>query len=260
MRLAADGRLLRAAERHGPPQLEAVTAGRSGRRTPLDFDTGVPAWREPLGIEDAIVVFDVGGRRPSRPSVASRRRPEQSDLLVAGRIGRGRRRLPALQQRRVRQAQDSGEPGASVRRAHRRLPGAGGPRRGRATMGSAAWSPDGSTLAYATSRVPSIGEPPFCLGGRTTMKTVSLARANQARCIGGERPVLGSHVVARGRTDRLRWRRWQRWRGWRLCRQRRWSRLAKVAVGYNRDGRRTADGSCNRSSDASSASHPPTCR
>ena len=49
----------------------------------------------------------------------------------------------------------------------------------RATVGSPAWSPDGSTLAFNRGQCLPTEEPPFCNGGGSSLETVSLADRRQ---------------------------------------------------------------------------------
>lgn len=148
----------------------------------------VPGREGLMGIEDAVAVFDVGdsdirilplpaGTIVNGPAAWS---PDGSVVVVAG--------------CRPCNNAEFGKPPTAANRAHLFIvPIDGSPvvevlDEGRATVGSPAWSPDGSTLAFNEADCLPASESPYCStdGGRTTVQTVSLT--DGWRTVVAERP------------------------------------------------------------------------
>jgi hypothetical protein len=147
----------------------------------------VPGIEGARGIEDAVVVFDVGrtdvrvlplpaGSIVNRPISWS---PDGSGVVVAG--------------CRPCNNAEFGRPPTATNRAHLFIvPIDGSPvievlDEARATVGSPAWSPDGSALAFNTAECLPASVSPYCEGGRATVQTVSLADGR--RTVVADRPV-----------------------------------------------------------------------
>ena len=139
----------------------------------------VPGMEGRLGIEDAIAVFDVGGSEirilqlpfgavVNGPVSWS---PDGSAVVVAG--------------CRPCNNAELGKPPTAPNHAHLFIvPIDGSPvvevlDESRATVGSPAWSPEGSLLAYERGGCPAFSEPPFCSGGGVTLQTISLRDGRQ---------------------------------------------------------------------------------
>ena len=116
----------------GPGMLRATRGRRLGllgrraadRRGCIGSSKRVPGQQGTTGVVDAVVVTNVDGtdaRTLPLPTGADSGAAGEVGLLVAGRIGCGRRGLPAMQLRRPREEANQRDPLASLHRPHRRV-------------------------------------------------------------------------------------------------------------------------------------------
>lgn len=151
----------------------------------------VPGMEGTLGVEDAIVIFDVQSSRlrtlelpvGTQVTASMSWSPDGSTVVVAG----------------CRPCNNA-EPGKTPTAIqHQRLflvPVGGAPVRElldetRATFGSPAWSPDGSTIAVGRAECPPASLPPYCSGGTTAIESIAVGQGERTTLAGVTEGVSG---------------------------------------------------------------------